>query len=83
MPDMSLCYVAAILASVALLVWGLMDILKKRQPAEASEEAVISRQIRGFGILLLSQMVLIIGGALCFGVSGGAERVLKDVGKLF
>lgn len=79
---MSLCYVGAMLASIALLVWGLMEILAKQRKGESSYEEVVSRQIRGFGILLLSQMVLVLGGALCFGMSGGIEKALKDVGKL-
>ena len=80
---MSPCYIAAVLASIAILIWGLIDILKKRQPKESSEEEVISRQIRGFGMLLLSQMVFVIGGAICFGLAGGADKIFKDVGKLF
>lgn len=83
MTDMSLCYVATILAAVALVTVGLMDILKLKQPSESSSGEVISRQIRGFGILLLSQIVLAIGVALCVGVSGGVEKALSQVGKLF
>lgn len=80
---MSICYVAAVLASVALMVWGLMDILKKKQKSESSDGEVISRQIRGFGMLLLSQIVLILGAALCFGAAGGVEKALGKVSKLF
>jgi len=83
MRDMSFCYVLAVLASVALLVWGLMDIMRQKLKTETTETQVISRQIRGFGLLLLSQIVLILGAALCFGANGSVDRTLQQVGKLF
>jgi len=80
---MELCYVATVLAAVALVVYGLMDVLKKRQPKETSDSEVISRQIRGFGLLILAQIVLFLGGAICFAVTGGVEKALQKVSKLF
>lgn len=82
MNDMSLCYILIIIASVVLTVYGLMDILAKQQPDESTQNEVISRQIRGFGILVLAQVVLIVGGATCAGFSNGFERLFRDVGRL-
>lgn len=70
-----LCYLLTIVLSVGFLIWGFMDILKKKQPSEGSQTAVISRQIRGFAFIMLAQVVLVIGGALCFGMSGGVEKL--------
>jgi len=83
MSGMELCYVAVVLAAIALVVYGLMEILKKRQPKETSESETISRQIRGFGMLILAQMVLLIGASVCFGLAGGAEKLLQKVSKMF
>jgi len=82
MHDMSICYILAIFVSVALAVYGLLDILKQKQADELTELEVISRQIRGFGLLVLAQVVLMIGGATCAGFSKGVERLMKDVGNL-
>ena len=83
MNDMSLCYILTIVASVALTIYGLMDILRKQQADELTQNEVISRQIRGFGILVLAQVVLLVGGATCAGLSSGLEKLMKDVSRLF
>ena len=82
MRDMSICYILAIAVSVALAAYGLFDILKQRQPDEITEQEVISRQIRGFGLLVLAQVVMLVGGATCAGLSSGMERLMKDVSRL-
>ncbi len=66
----ALCYLIVIIVSIGFLIWGFMDLLKKKQPYETTENQVISRQIRGAGLLLLSQLVLVLGTALCYGVGG-------------
>lgn len=77
----STCYILIALAATACVVWGLMDILKKRLPTEDSDGEVISRQIRGFGILLLSQVLLILGGAICLGMSGSVDGFVTEFGQ--
>jgi len=75
----SLCYLVSIIAAIILLVMGFMDLIKKRQKNESSEEQVISRQIRGFAFIMLSQVVLILGAMLCFAFSGGAGSRIKGM----
>ena len=75
----SLCYLVVIVLSIVFLIWGFMDLLKKKMHYEKSETQVISRQIRGAGLLLLSQVILVLGAALCYGLGGGRIR-LKDIG---
>lgn len=59
-----LCYLVSVIASVGLIVWGLFDILKQKEKHETDFQ-VVQRQIRGFGYLILSEVVLIIGVVLC------------------
>ena len=66
----ALCYLIVLIVSIGFLIWGLMDLLRFRQHSEKSETQVISRQIRGFGLILLSQVVMILGTALCYGATG-------------
>ena len=82
MRDMSICYILSMIVAVALAVYGLVDILRQRQPGEITEQEVISRQIRGFGLLVLAQFVILIGGASCAALSSGLERLMKDVSRL-
>ena len=64
-----LCILSIIIASIGLIVWGLFDILKEKEKHETDIQ-VIQRQIRGFGYLILSWFVLIIGMSLCTIVGG-------------
>lgn len=73
----SLCYLIVVIISIGFLIWGFMDLLRKRQHSETTETQVISRQIRGAGLLLLSQVILILGIALC---SGGSRSKLPFLG---
>lgn len=74
-----LCYLLVLILSVVFLVWGFMDLLKKKQPTERTETQVISRQIRGFAFIMISQVVLILGAMICFGLTGGLGGVAKAV----
>lgn len=65
-----LCYLVVVVAAVVLLVWGFMDLLRRQLPHEKDTTDVISRQIRGFALIVLSQVVLILGAMLCVGFSG-------------
>lgn len=66
-----LCYLLTVAAALAILVWGLMEVMRKRQHHESSETEVISRQLRGFGALVLSEFVLLVGSGLCMWLAGG------------
>ena len=77
-----LCYLLITLASVVMLFYGLRDILQKRKNSETDNIAVISRQIRGFGILMLAQIMIIVGGSLCMGLSGGVTSLTSYIRKM-
>ena len=66
----ALCYLIVLIVSIGFLIWGFMDLLRRRQASEKTETSVISRQIRGAGLILLSQVILVLGTALCYGVAG-------------
>ena len=83
MNDMSICYILTIVASIALAIYGLRDILLSQQVDEPTMQHTTSRQIRGFGILILAQLVLLVGGATCAGLASGFEKLLRDVSRLF
>ena len=78
----SLCYLVVIIVSIAFLIWGFMDLLRRKQHYEKTETQVISRQIRGAGLILLSQAVLILGTALCYGLGGGRAPAFRGQLKL-
>lgn len=74
-----LCYLLVLIVAIGFLVWGFMDLLKKQQPNEKTQTDVISRQIRGFAFIMLSQVVLLLGSMICFGLSGGIDQLGKAV----
>jgi hypothetical protein len=61
------CYLIIVVATVVLAIFGFLMILKKKKGDETDIQ-VIQRQIRGFAILVLSQLVMIAGLSLCYGV---------------
>jgi hypothetical protein len=65
MKGIKLCYLIALILAVALVIIGFMDLLKKREDNE-SELMLISRQIRGFAMIMLGNVVVVLGGALCY-----------------
>lgn len=67
-----LCYVATLIISVALVIYGFMLILQRQQ--NENDIQVIQRQLRGFAYLILSQVILILGIAVCSGFSVGSVR---------
>lgn len=77
-----LCYLVILALSIGFIVWGFMDLLKKKQPEEKDTTDVISRQIRGFALIMIAQVVLLFGGALCFGMAGGLDGLGKMVAKI-
>lgn len=79
MSEAGLCFLLVLAASIAMVIYGFSMVLRKKESNEVDGD-VISRQLRGFGFLLLSQLVLIIGAALCVGLN---LDVLKKAVKSF
>nr|QBK85695.1 MAG: uncharacterized protein LCMAC101_02900 [Marseillevirus LCMAC101] len=69
------CFVIILIFSIFFLVYGFMDLMKAKKSGE-TDAAHISRQIKGFAYIMLSQVVLVIGGALCL---GGFEKSLGSL----
>ena len=69
----SLCYILVIIVSIGFLIWGFMDLLKRKQANERTTNDVISRQIRGFAFIMISQVILVLGTILCLGANGGLK----------
>lgn len=64
-------YMILVLVVLALLVWGFYEILSPPKPTESDSGATMSRQIKGFGLVLLSWVVLAIGAGMIFQSEGG------------
>ena len=79
MGDMKICFVLVLVFSIAFLVWGFMDLMKKPASGKADMDT-ISRQLRGFAFIMLSQVVLVLGGALCL---GGLEKSLGSLQRAY
>ena len=77
-----LCYLLILIVAIGFLVWGFMDLLKRQQPHEKTTADIISRQIRGFAFIMVSQVVLIFGSMICFGLTGGIKQLGKAIGKI-
>ena len=74
----ALCYILVLGASIACVIYGFMDLLRRKQVQE-DDMGVIQRQLRGFGYLMLSHVVLVVGLAICIGLNLGAvKKMLKD-----
>ena len=72
------CFLAILVLAIIFLVWGFMDLMKKPMSGTADLN-VISRQLRGFALIMLSQVILVVGGALCMGGFKKAMGSLRDV----
>ncbi len=68
------CYFIVLAIVVLMMIYGFMDIIgdkpKTLKSGVETEKQVMARQLRGFGLLVLSQIILILGGMLCLGVGG-------------
>lgn len=53
-----------------------MELLKKKTGEDKDNTAVIVRQLQGIGFIVLSQVVLVVGAGLCFGMSGGLPKIM-------
>lgn len=74
--DGAVCYLVVAVASIALAVYGFMQVLGK-QLASENDTQVIQRQIRGFAYLMLAQLVMVLGAGLCSGMGFS----LKDLSR--
>jgi len=75
----SLCYILVLAATLACVIYGFMELLKKKTVQE-DDMGVIQRQLRGFGYLMLSQVVLAAGMAICIGMNlGSVKKMLRDL----
>nr|QBK86614.1 MAG: uncharacterized protein LCMAC102_04100 [Marseillevirus LCMAC102] len=77
-----LCYLLVVIVSIGFLVWGFMDLLRPKLPSEKAQVDVISRQIRGFAFIMVSQVVLVLGSIICFGMTGGVKGLGKTLKKV-
>ncbi len=80
---MDLCYLLVLIVVVIMMIYGFMLVIKNEPEALATggkenEEQVISRQLKGFGWLVLSQVILILGAMLCFNTG---SMSLKGIGE--
>ena len=64
------CYVGVLIVSLAVAVYGFMQILRSPGPRE-NDIQVIQRQIQGFAFLVLAQVTMVLGMAMCVGWSFG------------
>lgn len=74
MADNNMCYLVVLLVAAALAVYGLAGIVDRRRPNEDGM-AQANRQLSGFGWMILAQIVLVFGAALCFSYNGGMQSV--------
>jgi hypothetical protein len=75
-----LCYMLVLAASVACVIYGFMELLKRKQGSE-DDMSVVHRQLRGFGYLMLSHVVLVVGLAICVGLNlDSIKKMIKSAG---
>lgn len=63
-----LCYILVLAVCVGLVIFGFVQLLQKEKPSE-NDVQVVQRQLRGFAYLLLAQIILVLGIALCLGLN--------------
>lgn len=64
--SISLCSLAVMVAAVGLFVYGYYHIFQQKRAGENDLE-VIQKQIRGFALLMIANLVMIIGSMVCAG----------------
>jgi len=75
----SICSFAVTIAALVLVVYAFMDIFKHAKSSE-NDVQVVQRQLRGFALLLVANMVLVIGGVVC---AGSGIYQLRDLNLKF
>ena len=62
----SLCSLVVMVAAAALTVYAFFHIFQQQQNDE-NDLNVVQRQIRGFALLLVANLVMVLGMMLCAG----------------
>ncbi len=62
----SLCSLAVMVAAAALTVLAFYHIFQQKKDSE-NDLNIIQRQIRGFALLMVANLVMILGMMLCAG----------------
>ena len=62
----SLCSLAVMVAAAALTVYAFSHIFQKKHSKE-NDLNVIQRQIRGFALLMVANLIMLFGMMLCAG----------------
>jgi hypothetical protein len=70
------CFLIILGLSIAFLVYGFMELMRKPVGSSEANGATISRQLKGLAYIMLSQVVLVVGGALCL---GGVDKSLGSL----
>lgn len=79
MEESGICFLLVLVLAVALVIYGFVMLLKKQETNE-NDVTVLQRQLRGFGYLLLSQIVLVMGASLCIGLNlDSFKKMVKSV----
>jgi glucose uptake protein GlcU len=79
MSEVGLCFLVVLAISIAMIIYGFSMVLRRRESNERDED-VVQRQLRGFGYLLLSQLVLVVGSAICVGMNMDVfSKMVKSV----
>lgn len=72
MSGSQLCFILVLILAVGLFAWGMSDVVKTRSASESSGDQT-NRQLRGIGILIMSQVVVFLGAFLCLGLTKSKE----------
>jgi hypothetical protein len=76
MSDGAVCFLIVAIVSIGFLIYGFTQVLGKQLPSE-NDTQVIQRQIRGFAFLMLAQIAMIVGSAICTGLTLNLREILK------
>jgi len=64
--SISVCSLVVMVAAVALTVLAFMHIFRRAHDSE-NDLNVIQRQLRGFAVLMVAQLVMVLGAMVCAG----------------
>lgn len=59
-----MCYLIVIVVAFVLVIYALIELMSRKRANETDAD-VTSRQLRSFGWLIVSQIVLAVGSAVC------------------
>jgi len=69
-------YIILTIVVLVLLVWGFWEVLSAKRPSEETMPEVTTRQLKGFGLILLSWVVLAVGAGMIVQSEGGFHTLL-------